>query len=55
MRQVWHRIWTDESGQSMAEYGLLTALIAVACIIAIRTLGTAITAKFTKLAAEIAK
>ncbi|MGE5508595.1 MAG: Flp family type IVb pilin [Chitinophagales bacterium] len=55
MRQVWHGLWADEHGQSMAEYGLLTALIAVACIISVRTLGSAITTKFTKLAAEIVK
>lgn len=55
MRQVWLRLWAGESGQSMAEYGLLTALIAVACIVSVRTLGTAITTKFTKLAAEIVK
>lgn len=55
MRQVWLRLWADEGGQSMAEYGLLTALIAVACIVSVRTLGGAITTKFTKLAAEIVK
>lgn len=55
MRQVWLRLWRDEAGQSMAEYGLLTALIAVACIVSVRALGGAITTKFTKLAAEIVK
>lgn len=55
MRQVWPRLWGDETGQSMAEYGLLTALIAVAAIVSVRTLGGAITSKFTKLAAEIVK
>ncbi|HHW14404.1 MAG TPA: Flp family type IVb pilin [Firmicutes bacterium] len=55
VRQVWPRLWGDEAGQSMAEYGLLTALIAVAAIVSVRTLGGAITSKFTKLAAEIVK
>ena len=29
MRAFLRELWQDESGQSMAEYGLLTALIAV--------------------------
>jgi pilus assembly protein Flp/PilA len=29
----------DEEGQGLAEYGLILALIAVACIVALRTLG----------------
>ena len=55
MRQVWLRLGREDAGQSMAEYGLLTALIAVACIVSVRSLGSAITTKFTKLAAEIVK
>lgn len=55
MRQVVGRLWNGDSGQSMAEYGLLTALVAVAAVVAVRALGGAITTKFTKLAAEILK
>ena len=32
----------DEDGQALAEYGLLLALIAVACVFAVTTLGLAI-------------
>jgi pilus assembly protein Flp/PilA len=35
-----------EEGQTMAEYGLLLALIAVVCITVIGTLGTGIAGKF---------
>jgi pilus assembly protein Flp/PilA len=35
-----------EEGQTMAEYGLLLALIAVVCIAVITTLGTGISGKF---------
>ena len=35
-----------EEGQTMAEYGLLIALIAVVCIAVITTVGTGIQAKF---------
>jgi pilus assembly protein Flp/PilA len=33
------RLWTEESGQGMAEYGLILALVAVACIGAFFALG----------------
>lgn len=33
------RLWTEESGQGMAEYGLILALVAVACIGAFYLLG----------------
>lgn len=56
MWQAWlEGLWRDERGQSMAEYGLLTALIAVVCLVAVKALGASIQAKFTQLAAEIAK
>ena len=32
----------DEEGQGLAEYGLILALIAVACIVALTALGTGI-------------
>lgn len=45
----------DDKGQSLAEYGLLTALIAVACLVAVKTLGGSIQAKFLTLAESIAE
>jgi pilus assembly protein Flp/PilA len=35
-----------EEGQTMAEYGLLLALIALACLVVLGTLGTGISGKF---------
>jgi pilus assembly protein Flp/PilA len=35
----------DEEGQGLAEYGLILALIAVVCIVALQTLGTGISGK----------
>lgn len=55
MRQALEHFWRNEEGQSMAEYGLLTALIAVVCLVAVKALGTSIQAKFAQLASEIAK
>lgn len=40
------RFLADESGATMAEYALVVALIAAACIAAVTALGGAISAKF---------
>jgi pilus assembly protein Flp/PilA len=43
----------EEEGASLAEYGLLLALIAVVCIAAISSLGTKISSMFTALSGSI--
>ncbi len=43
----------DESGQGMAEYGLIIALIAVVCIAAMIFLGGSISDKFQLIGEEI--
>lgn len=52
---LFRQLLADDSGQSLAEYGLLTALIAVACLVAVKTLGGSIQVKFMKLAESIAE
>jgi pilus assembly protein Flp/PilA len=47
------RFVRDEEGASLAEYGLLLALIAVVCIGAITILGTNISKMFSTLAGAI--
>jgi pilus assembly protein Flp/PilA len=42
-----------EEGATLAEYGLLLALIAVVCIAAITVLGTKISSMFTSVAGSI--
>ena len=42
-----------EEGATLAEYGLLLALIAVVCIGAIAVLGTKISSMFTSVASSI--
>jgi pilus assembly protein Flp/PilA len=42
-----------EDGQGLAEYGLILALIAVVCVIALTTLGTAISGLLNQLAGSI--
>jgi pilus assembly protein Flp/PilA len=46
-------ITRKEEGASLAEYGLLLALIAVVCIAAITLLGTQIKSMFTALSSSI--
>jgi pilus assembly protein Flp/PilA len=47
---LFNRFIRDESGATAIEYGLVAALIAVACIAALTTLGTELGAKFKKVA-----
>ena len=39
MLELFQALWTDESGQDLAEYALLIALIALAVIVAVTLLG----------------
>ena len=43
----------DENGATAVEYGLMVALIAVAIIVAVRTLGTSLDGLFTNVGNEI--
>ena len=51
--QLVNRFRRDEEGASLAEYGLLLALIALVCIAAITTLGTKVSSVFSVIAASI--
>ena len=50
---VVQRLWRSESGQGMAEYALLAALIAVAAIGAITLLGNEITDVFNSVGNDL--
>lgn len=43
----------DESGQGMVEYGLIIALVAIAAIVALKTLAPAISTLFNKASGEL--
>lgn len=47
------RFLADESGATMAEYALVVALIAAACIAAVTALGTAISSKFGTVTSQL--
>jgi len=40
----------DEKGQALAEYGLILALIAVICVVALQTLGGGVQGALTTIA-----
>ena len=45
---------TDDSGQDMLEYALLTALIALAAVVAVKAAGGQVSDIFTEIEAKLA-
>jgi pilus assembly protein Flp/PilA len=52
---LWNRFRNEESGATMVEYGLIVALVAVAAITAVSTLGTDVLGEFTNISTELQK
>jgi pilus assembly protein Flp/PilA len=48
------RLLRDESGQDLAEYGLLAALIAVVCIAAVTALGNSLISVWVNITSALA-
>ena len=55
MKNLITRFANDESGATAIEYGLIAALIAVAIIGALTSVGTNLTAKFNSVATTLGK
>jgi pilus assembly protein Flp/PilA len=53
MNTLFNRFVKDQSGATAIEYGLIAALIAVACISAMQLLGTNLNAKFSQVATTL--
>ena len=47
------RLWTNEDGATAIEYGLIAALIAVAAVTVLGTVGTNLTATFTTVSNKL--
>jgi len=43
----------DEEGQGLAEYGLILALIAVVCVVALKALGTGVSNTLSSVAGNL--
>ena len=52
--QLVNRFRRNEDGAALAEYGLLVALIAVVCVVAVTALGTQVSTAFSKIASQLA-
>ncbi len=53
MMNMMKKLWKDEAGQGMVEYGLILALVAVVVIGALELMGTGILSQFTKVNAKL--
>ena len=53
MRNLFKRLWKEEEGQDLTEYGLLIVLIALGAIVAMNTLASAISNTFKQAAANL--
>ncbi len=53
MQNAWFRMRDEESGQTLVEYGLIIALIALACVAALGFLSGKIQALFSKTGSQL--
>jgi pilus assembly protein Flp/PilA len=53
MKNMLSRLWKEEEGQDLVEYGLLIVLIALFAIVAIGKVGTAVSNVFSNAAANL--
>ncbi|MFD1020637.1 Flp family type IVb pilin [Thalassobacillus hwangdonensis] len=51
--RVFDRLWKEEDGQAMTEYGLIIGLVAVVVIGVLATLGTRIQGFFTQIITQL--
>ena len=54
LQNLWKLLWNDESGQDLAEYALLLALIAIVVIAALALLGGQISTVFNSITTTLA-
>jgi pilus assembly protein Flp/PilA len=53
MLATWIKLFKDEDGATAIEYGLIAALIAVAAVTVLGTVGTNLTATFSTVASKL--
>jgi Flp pilus assembly pilin Flp len=53
MKSLMNRFWNEESGQDLAEYGLLLSLVLAATISSIKTVADAVSNAFTGAAGNL--
>ncbi|WGD54481.1 Flp family type IVb pilin [Bradyrhizobium sp. CB1650] len=53
MKRLVQKFWSDESGATAIEYGLIAAGIALAIITVVNSLGTTLNDKFTAISSSL--
>ena len=53
MRSILARLWKEEEGQDLVEYGLLVVLIALGCVLAMQGLAVGISDAFSNAVAQL--
>ncbi|GAC1357899.1 MAG: hypothetical protein NVSMB31_18340 [Vulcanimicrobiaceae bacterium] len=53
MLNKFHALLIDDEGATMVEYGLIVALIAVVCIVAVTAIGTRLSSMFTTVSNQV--
>ena len=53
MKNLFVRLWKEEKGQDLTEYGLLLVLVALAAITTMKTLASAISNVFSNAASSL--
>jgi pilus assembly protein Flp/PilA len=53
MKNLMKRLWQEEEGQDLTEYGLLLVLVALAAITSMKTLANAISTVFSSASTQM--
>jgi pilus assembly protein Flp/PilA len=53
MKSLLSKIWQDEQGQGMVEYGLIIALVAIVVIVVLTTMGGQLKNTFTTISDKL--
>jgi pilus assembly protein Flp/PilA len=53
MKGILKRLWIEEEAQDLTEYALLVVLVALAAVVSINTLATAISSVFSNAATNL--
>lgn len=53
MRNLMSRLWQEDRGQDLAEYGLLVAVVAAAAALSVGKVGTALKTLFSTAAGSV--
>ena len=53
MKEMIKRLWSEEEGQDLIEYALLVALVALAAVVGMNSLATAINSEFISLGTSL--